>query len=63
MRHPKASILALAIVTILLYACAASNCPLESTVTCNYAFYDCGGLYSVTISGSVTSIGKRAFQE
>ena len=43
MRHPKASILALAIVTILLYACAASNCPLESTVTCNYTFYDSEG--------------------
>lgn len=27
----------------VLLSCSASNCPLESTVTCNYGFYDSEG--------------------
>lgn len=32
-----------AALAFLLAACDASNCPLESTVTCNYGFYDSEG--------------------
>ena len=38
---------------LLLYACSANNCPLESTVTCNYGFYDSEGvaiIYEDTIT-------------
>jgi len=38
---------------LLLCACSANNCPLESTVTCNYGFYDSEGVaveYEDTIS-------------
>ena len=38
---------------LLLYACSANNCPLESTVTCNYCFYDSEGvaiIYEDTIT-------------
>ena len=38
---------------LLMYACSANNCPLESTVTCNYGFYDSEGvavIYEDTIS-------------
>ena len=41
------------ILLLLLCACSANNCPLESTVTCNYGFYDSEGVaveYEDTIS-------------
>ena len=40
-------------ILMLLCACSANNCPLESTVTCNYGFYDSEGVaveYEDTIS-------------
>jgi len=38
---------------LLLAACDASNCPLESTVTCNYGFYDSEGT-AVSYNDTIT---------
>lgn len=46
----------------ILCACSASNCPLESTVTCNYGFYDSQGTaitYNDTISVSTLLAGHK----
>ena len=37
----------------LLVSCSANNCPLESTVTCNYGFYDRDGK-AVTYGDAIT---------
>ncbi len=50
------------VLTILIVACSASNCPLESTVTCNYGFYDSEGnpvVYNDTITISTLLDGHK----
>lgn len=45
-----------------LVACGASNCPLESTVTCNFGFYDSEGnavVYNDTISVTTLLPGNK----
>lgn len=47
---------------LLLAGCDASNCPLESTVTCNYSFYDSEGQavsYADTITVTTLLPGYR----
>lgn len=36
----KGGLFIIYITLFLLMACSAANCPMESTVTCNYGFYD-----------------------
>lgn len=46
----------------LLCSCSASNCPLESTVLCNYGFYDSEGTavtYTDTISVTTLLPGMK----
>ena len=46
----------------LLWSCSASNCPLESTVLCNYGFYDSEGTavtYTDTISVTTLLPGMK----
>ena len=46
----------------VLSACSASNCPLESNVTCNYGFYDSQGspvAYNDTITVSTLLAGSK----
>ncbi len=43
----------LSAIAVLLAACSASNCPLESTVTCNYGFYDSQGI-AITYGDTIT---------
>jgi len=38
---------------LLLLGCSASNCPLDTTVTCNYGFYDAYGA-SVSYNDTIT---------
>lgn len=49
-----------ALCTIL--SCSSSNCPLESTVTCNYGFYDINGVavaYNDTITVTTLLAGTK----
>lgn len=41
------------VIVFLLAACSASNCPLESTVTCNYGFYDRNGI-SISLDDTIS---------
>ena len=46
----------------IIYACSSSNCPLESTVTCNYGFYDTNGTpvaYNDTMTVSTLLPGTK----
>jgi len=54
--------LSVALLAALLCACNASNCPLETTVTCNYGFYDSDGTavsYGDTITVSTLLPGVK----
>ena len=45
-----------------MVACSASNCPLESTVTCNFGFYDSEGnavVYNDTLSVTTLREGNK----
>ena len=47
---------------LLLCACGANNCPLESKVTCNYGFYDAQGTsvkYNDTITVTTLKPGMK----
>lgn len=50
---PRLLPLLLPLAGLLLGGCDASNCPLESTVTCNYGFYDSDG-QAVTYNDTIT---------
>ena len=52
----------LPVLLLVLTACYSNNCPLESTVTCNYGFYDSEGTpiqYRDTINVSTLLPGKK----
>ncbi len=62
MRFHFSSFSSLLIIALFLAGCSASNCPLESTVTCNYGFYDSEGTavnYNDTITVSTLLPGMK----
>lgn len=53
---------ALYLLLCMVGACSSSNCPLESTVTCNYGFYDTNGTavgYNDTLTISTLLLGMK----
>lgn len=53
MRFKHLYIATVALAFLLMGGCSSSNCPLDSTVTCNYGFYDSNGT-AVTYTDTIT---------
>lgn len=52
-QRPLYIVLCTLVIVLVTWSCSSSNCPLESKVTCNYAFYDSEG-NAVTYADPIT---------